>query len=192
MSPSSVRNPVKWIAEKSRVVDHARHVADVSDRWFLAVTGGIVSVGSWAQKEAWIVADSAVAAFATTVDVAKKMSSAEGAAPSRVREREEHRPTSLDLVAAVRALDASEADLGARWTDGLVRDPARANPAGVVPLLQALGRTVSKHTHAGYASLGEDPRFWTLIHLLQNLGQPSIASGLVLEDDGGAIEGTAR
>jgi hypothetical protein len=185
-------NPLKWIAEKSRIVDHARQVADVSDRWFLAVTGGIVNAGDWARREAWIVADSAVAAFATTVDVAKKLSSVEResmaktprvAAPGEDEDASAKYACSghdLDLVAAVRAEGATSSIGDApRWHSGLTReDPSRGNQAGVVPLLQALGRTVSKHTHAGYASLAEDPRFWTLIHLLQNLGQPSITTDL--------------
>ncbi len=46
--------------------------------------------------------------------------------------------------------------------------------AGVLPLLQALGQTVADHTQRGYATLEQDERFWTLIHLLQLLSRPIV------------------
>src|SRR5262245_54705352 len=106
---SSVNNPLKWIAEKSRVGDHARQVADVSDRWFLAVTGTIIHAGDWARREAWIAADSAVAAFATTVDLAKKLSSAEHAAVEKT--------TTAGQSAAANQARWSRADLGVDHED---------------------------------------------------------------------------
>jgi hypothetical protein len=84
----------------------------------------------------------------------------------------------LDLIAAIRASDVqlpTSADAFDPRRFEVNRSAlTRANPPGVLPLLQALGRTVAKHAHAGYASLQEDPRFWTLIHLLQRLGRPTI------------------
>src|SRR5689334_7620537 len=77
MPPSSVKRPPKWTAGTSRIAAHARQVADASDRWFLALTGGILQAGDWAKREVFIVADSAVAAFATTVDVGRKLSAVE-------------------------------------------------------------------------------------------------------------------
>jgi hypothetical protein len=45
--------------------------------------------------------------------------------------------------------------------------------AGVLPVLQALGRTVADHVHQGYASLETDERFWTLVRLLEALARPN-------------------
>jgi hypothetical protein len=196
MSPdmplSSLSKPIEWMAKRSRALEHAREIADVSDRWFLSVTGGVAGVGGWARREAWIVADSAVAAFATTVNVAKKLAAAEPPRPP-ARQALPAEPLSpspspslapragetLDLLCAVygereeaeeRNGDEALPPEGVRCTE-----PHARNPAGVVPLLQALGRTVAKHTPR-YASLQEDPRFWTLIHLLQGLGEPAIVA----------------
>jgi hypothetical protein len=161
----------------SSLSQHAREIADVSDRWFLSVTGGVVGIGGWARREAWIVADSAVAAFATTVNVAKKLAAVEGSRPLVKRpaalDVDEPSPPpprpgdTLDLLCAIRESEGPpEPGLRCAETNA-------PNPAGVVPLLQALGRTVARHTPR-YASLQEDPRFWTLIHLLQRLGEPAI------------------
>jgi hypothetical protein len=58
--------------------------------------------------------------------------------------------------------------------EGVLPDNSVRGTAGVVPLLQALGRTVASHAHQGYASLQQDDRFWTLIHLVQLLGRPNV------------------
>jgi hypothetical protein len=173
----SLSKPFQWMTPSRRAVDHAREIADVGDRWFLSVTGGVVGIGGWARREAWIVADSAVAAFATTVNVAKKLAAAEGTGPSPRRpaapDVDESAPPpprpgdTLDLLCAIRETEGPP-EPGLRCAE-----PNAPNPAGVVPLLQALGRTVARHTPR-YASLQEDPRFWTLIHLLQRLGEPAI------------------
>jgi hypothetical protein len=196
-----IEQPMKWIGGRRSVVDHAREIADLGDRWFLSVTGGIAYVGGWARREAEIVAESAVAAFATSVTVAKRLSFV--GPPPRARLRSQPAPrlddvsrlegeegsepswsrgfaVDVDLISAVRAADAPSSvskEGGEECRLGVSRDPlARSAPPGVVPLLQALGRTVARHTHAGYASLQEDPRFWTLVHLLQRLGRPTITS----------------
>jgi hypothetical protein len=140
--------------------------------------------------EADIAADSAVAAFATTMTVAKKLMalSVVGLEPRPSRPRDRGGPgrpegsgapqpeAGLDLVPAIRTVDACGADASASERLGIKQDSlAFPRPAGVVPLLQALGRTVATHAQAGYESLQEDPRFWTLLHLLQRLGRPTIA-----------------
>jgi hypothetical protein len=85
----------------------------------------------------------------------------------------------LGLVSAVRPDDGDAQDqVDARAAEKLgIKHSSLAvsSPAGVVPLLQALGRTVATHAQHGYASLQEDPRFWTLVSLVQTLGHPSIA-----------------
>jgi hypothetical protein len=43
------------------------------------------------------------------------------------------------------------------------------HPAGVAPLLGALARIVAEHRKAGYSTLENDERFWTLVELLQAL-----------------------
>jgi hypothetical protein len=110
---------------------------------------------------------------------------ARDAGPSSLEEPE----TSLDLLPAVRPADGPDRALERLCLEG---EYASAGPAGVVPLLQALGRTVATHTQAGYASLQEDPRFWTLVHLVQTLGRPSIAPPMSeadeqTEDDGAPL-----
>ena len=177
------------------MVEHAREIANVGDEWFLSVASGLGRAGGWARKEADIVADSAVAAFATTMTVAKKLMSLatvglEPADAPRLREagtpaeQEEpppfEREVTLDLVSAIRPDDGDDSDaVDATSTDewlGIRHDRlAVRSSAGVVPLLQALGRTVANHAQAGYASLQEDRRFWSLVHLVQTLGRPSIA-----------------
>jgi hypothetical protein len=137
----SLDKPIRWFAE----------VAEVGDRWFLSFTGGVAHVGGWARREAWIAADSAVAAFATTVTVARRFSSV---AP----------PVRPSLLAD--GLDVLPAQ-GESHPSSIRVLPD--HPPGVAPVLQALGRTVAKHAHAGYGSLEGDPRFWTLIHLLHRL-----------------------
>jgi hypothetical protein len=167
-----IDKPGRWIAT-SHAAEHASEIAHVSDRWFLSLTGGIANLGSWAEREAWIVADSAVAAFATTVTLAKRFTSTAPIKPAKAPL--EPRPTSqepqnLDLICGVRPGEEPAVP------DPLGVDRA-AQPglssAGVIPLLQALERTVAKHTHAGAGSLQEDPRFWTLIHLIERLGRPA-------------------
>lgn len=197
----------KPFVDTKRVTRHVREIADAGDRWFLSVAGGLGRLGGWARREADIAADSAVAAFATTVSVAKKLagsdanpaaeraSSSARAAPRRAS-KSRRGPASegddsegssqrspergIDLLPAVRAGDPS-AKAGPRSPElegvPAPHDPSKRSPAGVVPLLQALGRTVADHTHENYASLQQDERFWTLIHLLQMLRRPSIAEG---------------
>ena len=80
--------------------------------------------------------------------------------------------------------DADAANVGPIETTAA--DPTRS-PAGVVPLLQALGRTMADHTRAGYATLQKDDRFWTLIRLLQVLGGPERDEALGAES-GEALE----
>jgi hypothetical protein len=187
---SSTRNrAIQRAAKTRRVADHAREIADIGDHWFLSVASGLGRAGLWARKEADIAADSAVAAFATTMMVAKKLMAfsvvgLESAPPrASVRgERSRHEGSAassqhaaLDLVPAIRAHDGErvESRPAERW--GVKQNSlAVPGPAGVVPLLQALGRTVANHAQAGYASLQEDPRFWTLVHLVQTLGRPTI------------------
>jgi hypothetical protein len=188
---SSSRNrAIQRAAKTRRVVDHAREIADIGDHWFLSMAAGLGRAGIWARKEADIAADSAVAAFATTMMVAKKLMALsvvglESGAPRR-RDRGEPRPSegtgsfrpevTLDLVPANRADDGRRVGASASERLGVKQDSlAVPGPAGVVPLLQALGRTVATHAQAGYASLQEDPRFWTLVHLVQTLGRPTIA-----------------
>jgi hypothetical protein len=137
----SLDKPFKWLVE----------VADAGDRCFVAFTSGVAHVGAFARREAWIAADSAVAALATTLDVAKRISP-----PPRAPQVSSVLADGLDVLPAI------PSSLG-------VPSSTRANPPGVAPVLQALGRTVAKHTHAGYVSLESDPRFWTLVDLLQKL-----------------------
>src|SRR5215467_10508017 len=73
--PSPRKRSMQRAATTSRVAEHAREVAAVGDRWFLSLAGGVGRAGGWARKEADIVADSAVAAFATTMTVAKALTS---------------------------------------------------------------------------------------------------------------------
>lgn len=105
--------------------------------------------------------------------------------PARTSARNAPSGSGIDLVPAVpaeprREMTPSSASDGPSTIEigemGAPPDaPALRNSAGVVPLLQALGRTVASYTNQGYASLQQDDRFWTLIHLLQRLGRPSIA-----------------
>jgi hypothetical protein len=189
--PPSRSQPSPRVATFEGVVDHAREIADLSDRWFLGVAARLGRAGVWARREADIVADSAVAAFATTMMVAKKVMSlatigleGPGSGSSRDGNPENSLPSlgqevALDLVSAA-SPDEGDArgrvDLMVAERLGIEHDSrAAANEAGVVPLLQALGRTIATHAQAGYASLQEDRRFWTLVHLVQTTGRPSIA-----------------
>lgn len=179
--------------ERAAVTRRARELADTGDRWFLSLAGGLVRVGGWARREADIAAESAVAAFSTTVKVAKKLTRARAEGPVReragvstsvesrasaVRPGAPRGPVPLrdiDLMAAMPA-SAWEVATRERWATG--RDDATPiddapSPAGVTPLLQALGRTVADHTRAGYSTLHGDERFWTLIRLLHQLASPA-------------------
>jgi hypothetical protein len=171
-------------------VDHAREIAETGDQWFLSLAAGLGRAGGWARKEADIAADSAVAAFATTMLVAKKLIalSVVGLEPRTPLSHNDGEPVrhkgsgsvrpevTLDLVSAIRPDDGDYLDARVAERLGVKQDdPPVPRPAGVVPLLQALGRTVATHAQAGYASLQEDPRFWTLVHLVQALGSPTIA-----------------
>jgi len=191
------RQPDPITSTVTNVAQRARELADTGDRWFLSVADGLLRVGGWARKEADIAADSAVSAFATTADVAKKLT---GVAPKRPRSGSSKRKSAPKKVTAdeqpkeasdpVDASDDPRTRIGLMaalpidaWHDGHVEIESMLaslgrNPAGVVPLLQALGRTVADHTRAGYATLQRDERFWTLIHLLQVLGRPELPDGL--------------
>jgi hypothetical protein len=48
---------------------------------------------------------------------------------------------------------------------------ASGHPSGLLPVLQALERIVREHARTRQASLAKDPRFWSLIELL-NLLRP--------------------
>jgi hypothetical protein len=167
MSSSRNRSIVR-APKNRRVVEHAREIAAMGDQWFLSLATGLGRAGGWARKEADIAADSAVAAFATTMMVAKKLVALsavgfEAAAPSRRNDGAPGRQDgsgsfgpelTLDLVPATIPGNADFAE--ARVVERLgVRHDSLAVPsrAGVVPLLQALGRTVATHAQAGYASL---------------------------------------
>jgi hypothetical protein len=162
------------------VVRRAREIADTGDRLFLSVAGGLGRIGGWARREADIAADSAAAAFTTTVHVARKLTGLEAPRP---RPRAARKPSPAKRASARRrdgTLDPSAVPTLA-WS--MPDDPAKLrneqsgaaiHPAGVVPLLQALGRTVADHTQRGYATLEQDERFWTLIHLLQLLSRPVV------------------
>lgn len=173
----------------SDVARRARELADTGDRWFLSFADGLVRVGGWARREADIAADSAVSAFSTTVRVAKKLSRT--AAEPAKRKKPKRRPKSatrgrgdssepprwqgIDLMAAMPA-SAWESATRERWSTERAEAPfadATPSPAGVVPVLVALGRTVADHGRAGYATLQKDERFWTLIRLLHQLGTPN-------------------
>jgi hypothetical protein len=138
----SLDKPIRWFTE----------VAEVGDRWFVSLTGGVAHVGGWMRREAWIAADSAVAAFSTTVSLAKRFSSVPPA------------PARSSLLAD--GLDVLPAPDEAHPKSIRVLPE---NPPGVLPVLQALGQTVAKHAHVGYGSLETDTRFWALIGLLQRL-----------------------
>ena len=181
---------IQRIAKTRRVVDHAREIAEIGDQWFLSLAVGLGRAGGWARKEADIAADSAVAAFATTMGLAKKLMalSTVGFEPKTSRSRKDGnasrhkgsgsvRPeVTLDLVSAILPGDGDADEVGIADTLGIKQDTlAVPRPAGIVPLLQALGRTVATHAQAGYSSLQEDPRFWTLVHLVQALGRPTLA-----------------
>ena len=155
------------------MADHAREIAELGDRWFLSLAAGVGRAGGWVRREADIVADSAVAAFATTMMVAKKLTAfaASGLEPPKAKSAREEE-ASPPPPALVEGLPLGLGLLHAQAPDGR----RGASPAGIVPLLQALGRTVARHTEAGYASLQEDPRFWTLIDLVQRLGRPTLAA----------------
>jgi hypothetical protein len=171
-------------AKAPRMVDHAREIAELGDRWFLSVAAGVGRAGGWARHEADIVADSAVAAFGTTITVAKKLTALATGNLGPAREDDapspdepalpEGSPLGFGLLHG-EAPDRPDAPDAAALGIGRDARPG-ASPAGIVPLLQALGRTVSRHTQAGYASLQEDPRFWTLIQLVQTLGRPTLAA----------------
>ena len=64
---------------------------------------------------------------------------------------------------------------------GSDRPGAIANPAGVVPLVQAMGYIVAAHADAAYTTLAEDERLWTLIDLLQPLSRPAHAASTARE-----------
>jgi hypothetical protein len=166
------------------VVRHARELAETGDRWFLTMAGGLGKLGGWARREADIAADSAAAAFTTTVDVAKKLT---GIAPRRSDQSERARQDEEPAPRRARDTTLERAEIPTMaWSPPKPRkkrsrpqreraEPAFAShPPGVVPLLQALGRTVADHTHKGYATLEQDERFWTLIHLLQLLSRPIV------------------
>lgn len=172
------------------LLGQAKQLADLGDRWFLRVTGGLERLGFWARTEADIAADSAIAAFATTVDVTKRIarrgghSSEPDAAPRAHARRTTSNakrstpPPKIDLLDATPAKPPRKRRTKARSGVSVVADGSGNRP-GVVPLLKALGRVVSAHSDDGYASLEHDERFWTLLCVLQSLrtAAPETAQG---------------
>src|SRR5690348_5312311 len=117
--PRPRNRSIKPAARSVRVTDHAREIAHVSDEWFVSLAGAVGRAGWWARREADIVADSAVAAFATTMGVAKTLTALAASglvpagmdAPRRAVAAEEDEASSppepeLDLVCAVRPDEA--------------------------------------------------------------------------------------
>ena len=171
----------------ARILGEARRVADTGDRWFVRFGGSFGRMGRWFRREATVVSDSASAAFATTMEVGRKLTGQpkREVAPARLpQERWPNSPvfsgsaaeaqgTHVDLLAATPLSQGLPAPACEEPSDAETAEPSSAatggRPAGVVPLLRALGRVVHEHAPRGYESLARDERFWALSRLLNVL-----------------------
>jgi hypothetical protein len=173
------------------LLQQAWQIADDGDVWFVSVAQGLSQIGTWARHEA----DAAVGSLATgltvTLDATKKLTgrafqltatcpqqggsatSASGAGQAR------HRPGAGRALCLVSATLEGSAELASGAPAGLEscnQGEWKGDGPGVLPLVQAMGQVVADHADAGYTTLADDERMWTLLGLLQELSRPPEAS----------------
>lgn len=178
---------MEWIvAPGRRILQEARDVGVVGDEWFLSLGDAMAGLGQWVGREAGILSGSARAAMGTTIvftrRLARRASSgtptdsgpsvgtgadlAPDAAPDSMTPDGPADPLEfppgggLDLVAG----------LPASWR-GVEIDGAASDPAGVRPVLEALGTVVAQHERDAFGGLEGDERFWILMDLLNQLAR---------------------
>lgn len=153
----------KKAASPENLWHRAGHLLDRSDQWFASSAGRMLS---WAQRGGERATEHTVLALAEAMGVTRP-------APDgnlRVGKLQ----TSASVPDPLPAADTADLDL--LWTE----PPAAAEAApaesalesrlaGVVPLLQALGRIVAQHAERDYTSLAGDDRFWMLVDALHSL-----------------------
>lgn len=164
-----------------RLLRHAQQVADTGDRWFVSLAQGLGQIGTWARREKDVVAESAVAAAATTARVVKPLAwrLRPGTRPAPAADEEpamQADPETWSAPAVSGDLAASEGPATEECA------PAQSNPPGVLPVLEVLGKVVTDHESTQYSSLQSDNRFWALVRLLQSI-TPDGAATVVMAND---------
>lgn len=196
MTPPSY---AKYLSLRSlHVLRQAKRLADASDQLFVSVASSVTRLGWWQPGESLHARPKlerrALLPLSGTAHRPRGASGqhsrsaggecqdpARGCSQGDVCSRRAESPppsSDLDLLVASSAVApcASPAapcsEAGQELQETTLEGERGQSPAGLTPLLQALGRIMSEHRTDRYAALAEDSRFWTLVHLLEKLGGP--------------------
>jgi hypothetical protein len=170
-----------------RLLRHAQSVADTGDRWFVSLAQGLGQIGAWARREKDVVAESAVAAAATTAEVIGPLAGRlrPGTRGGPVADEQPAVPVDPTMweVPVVSVKPSAPAEAAMSEEPETPEGPVlQNNPPGVLPVLEVLGRVVTDHSETQYSSLQSDNRFWALVRLLQSL-TPDGAAAFVMSND---------
>jgi hypothetical protein len=132
-------------AKSQVLLSHAKRLADATDRVFVSLAEGVGRIGPWPGR---------------------RSSPPPRIAALKPQDATRHSSPLLDSMERGR----TGARRTARTQDGGVasRDDT-LEPAGVVPVLEALARVMDSHATGSYSAVAADNRFWALIGLLQSL-----------------------
>lgn len=151
----------------------AGHALDRGDQWFSSSAGRVFG---WVHRESNLATEQAVLAVAEAIGVRKQSIAQEGQRQLGLGDAHSELEQMTES-SSFRAPRAGEVDLV--WADASgceasvdqEKNGVDRGLAGLVPLLQALGKVVEQHGEQRYASLAEDDRFWMLIEVIVSLNK---------------------
>ncbi len=153
-------------------LEQARQLADAGDRWLVSLGRSVERLGTWVGQPAGTdAATDRAPRGRSTQRCHRRSHSDRRPSPSTCTK------TSRTNLGLISALPATLSKSPGPDDELPPASDAADHPAGVLPLVQALGRVVADHQDGGYASLVKDERLWTLLDLLYVLSQRTPPAG---------------